>query len=443
MKILMTDRRNILGMILTGTVVVDSETVVEEGAVVTADTDIVAVGSADRLVEQYPDHEQRHVDIVAPGLINTHVHTVQSLGRGLADDVALLEWLQEAILPLEASLDAAATEVAAKLGYLELLESGVTACVDHPTVAHTDAVFEAAGELGIRARLGKVLMDRDGPASLLEETETGLAETTRLLETYHNSYDGRITYAVTPRFAISCTEDCLRGARDIAREHNVPIHTHASETQAEVEMIKQRTGKRNIEYLHDVGLTGPDVILAHGVWTAESERQLLADTDTRIVHCPSANMKLASGIAPIADYIDRGLTVGIGNDGPPCNNTLDPFTELRQASLLAKVGALDPTQLDARTVFRMATEAGAVVGGFDRVGALREGYRADIIGLETSAARATPVRDPLSHLVYSAHGDDVCLVLVDGTVRYDDGHVGVDAAAIKERARDLLPALHQ
>lgn len=424
-------------MLVTGTVVADPQTILRDGAVVTVDDRIAAVGTAADLLEQYPDHERRSVDIVAPGMINTHVHTVQSLGRGLADDVALLEWLNDAILPLEGSLTQEATAVAAKLGYLELIENGVTACVDHPTVQHTGAVFEAAGELGIRARLGKVLMDRDGPADLLEDTDAGLQETRRLLERYHKSYDGRIRYAVTPRFAVSCTAACLRGSRDIAREYGVPIHTHASETRAEVETIRDRTGQTNVAYLHDLGLTGPDVILAHGVWTTAEERRYIAETGTRVVHCPSANMKLASGIAPIADYHDRGIPVGIGNDGPPCNNTLDPFTELRQASLLAKVGALDPTQLDARAVFGMATTVGARIAGFDRVGALREGYRADLIGLDTSSARATPIHDPLSHLVYSAHGDDVRLVVIDGIRRYDDGHIGVDAAKIKATARGL------
>lgn len=428
-------------MIITGTVVADSETVIQEGAVVTVDEEIVAVGPAEKYLEQYPDHQHRSVDIVAPGLITTHVHSVQSLGRGIADDVGLLEWLNESILPLEAALDAEMTEYAAKLGYLEMIENGVTACIDHPTVANTDVVFEAAGELGLRARLGKVLMDRDGPAALLEDTDEGLRETRQLIETYHESYDGRVTYAVTPRFAISCTEACLRGAEQIAREYGVPVHTHASETRTEVTTIRERTGQSNIEYLHELGLTGPDVLLAHCIWTTPEERRLLADTDTAVVHCPSANMKLASGIAPVGDYHDRGITVGLGNDGPPCNNTLDPFSELRQASLLGKVGTLDPTACDAQTVFRMATEAGAEIGKFGPVGALREGYRADIIGLETTAARATPVHDPVSHLVYSAHGDDVSLVLIDGSVQYDDGHVGIDAEQIKSTARRIAETL--
>jgi cytosine/adenosine deaminase-related metal-dependent hydrolase len=146
-------------------------------------------------------------------------------------------------------------------------------------------------------------------------------------------------------------------------------------------------------------------------------------------------MKLASGIAPVHDYLDRGIAVALGNDGPPCNNTLDPFTEMRQASLLGKVDARDPTRLPAETVLRMATENGARAAGFDRIGRLAPGYAADVIGLTTDRTRATPVHDPLSHLVYAAHGDDVVFTMVDGEVRYEGGeHVGTDADAVRERA---------
>jgi len=194
----------------------------------------------------------------------------------------------------------------------------------------------------------------------------------------------------------------------------------------------------NVEWLDEVGLTGPDVTLAHCVWTDEAEREILSATDTRVTHCPSSNMKLASGVAPVPDYLDRGITVALGNDGPPCNNTLDAFTEMRQAALLQSVDALDPTALDARTAFEMATRNGALAAGFADIGALREGYRADVVGLSTTTSRATPVHDPISHLVYAAHGDDVSFTMVDGDVVYADGHHRtVDAASVRERATEL------
>ncbi|SDJ61442.1 Cytosine/adenosine deaminase [Halovenus aranensis] len=425
-------------MLLAGTLVADSTTVIEDGAVVTIEDEIVFVGPHHEATERYPDHERRAFDIVAPGLVGAHIHSVQSLGRGIADDEELLDWLFDHVLPMEAEMDAEAMSVAATLGYLECIESGTTTVIDHLTVTHAEQAFEAAGSVGIRGVLGKVLMDTDSPDGLLEETEAGLRESERLIEKYHGAFDDRIRYAVTPRFAVTCTEDCLRGARDLADQYEgVRLHTHASENESECERVREKTGKENIEWLHEVGLTGPDVVLAHCIWTNEHERDLLAETDTNVVHCPSANMKLASGVAPIDEYRERGITVALGNDGPPCNNTLDAFTEMRQASLLAKVDALEPTALPARNVFEMATTNGAQAAGFDRVGKLEPGWKADVIGLSTESSRATPVHDPLSHLVFAAHGDDVEFTMVDGRVVYDQGHTTVDAPAIRARAREL------
>ena len=424
-------------MLLTGTVVVDSSTVFDDGAVVVSGSRIEAVGERATVAPQYPDHDHQSYDVLLPGLVGGHIHSVQSLGRGIADDAELLDWLFDYILPMEASLSAEEMAVAAKLGYLEMIESGTTTCVDHLSVAHADEAFEAAGEIGIRGVLGKVLMDQRSPDGLLEDTQEALDESERLVRRYHGSFDDRIRYAVTPRFAVSCTEECLRGARELADAYDgVRIHTHASENQSEIETVEQDTGMRNIHWLDEVGLTGEDVVLAHCVWTDESEREVLAETGTHVTHCPSSNMKLASGTAPVRDYLDRGINVALGNDGPPCNNTLDAFTEMRQASLLAKVDDNDPTAIAAGTAFEMATENGAEAAGFDRVGALREGWKADVVGLTTDSERATPIHDPVSHLVFAAHGDDVEFTMVDGRVRYENGeHVGVDAAAIRERAQ--------
>jgi cytosine/adenosine deaminase-related metal-dependent hydrolase len=282
-------------------------------------------------------------------------------------------------------------------------------------------------------------MDRDAPDGLLEDTGAGLQESERLIGEYHGAFDDRIRYAVTPRFAVTCSEECLRGARALADDYEgVRLHTHASENRDEVATIEGRTGMRNVRWLDEVGLTGEDVLLAHCVWTDERERAILAETGTTVVHCPSANMKLASGVAPIPEYRERGVTVALGSDGPPCNNTLDPFAEMRQASLLAKVDRTDATALPAEAVFEMATVEGARAAGFDRVGRLREGWRADVIGLSTEAARATPIHDPLSHLVFAAHGDDVQFTMVDGDVVQKEGTVvSCDPVRIRTRAQEL------
>ncbi|MGQ4555132.1 5'-deoxyadenosine deaminase [Halobellus sp. GM3] len=432
-------------MLLAGTVVADARTVYDEGAVVVAGDRIEAVGPRADVEDAYPDHPVREFDLLSPGLVGGHVHSVQSVGRGIADDTALLEWLFEHVLPMEASLGSEGMRTAAELGYLELLESGTTTAIDHLSVHHAEAAFEAAINLGIRGRLGKVLMDKRAPDGLLEDTDEALATTERLAETYHGAAGDRIRYAVTPRFAVSCTEACLRGARDIAdRYEGVRIHTHASENRGEIDTVEADTGMRNIAWLDEVGLTGEDVVLAHCVHTTERERDILEATGTHVTYCPSSNMKLASGIAPIADYLERGINVALGNDGPPCNNTLDPFTEMRQASLLQKVDRLDPEVAPAQTVFEMATLGGARAAGFETVGALREGWAADVIALDTDLTRATPLFDPLSHLVFSAHGDDVTFTMVDGDVVYDEAFGGLqtaDADEIRRRARAVASDL--
>jgi len=206
--------------------------------------------------------------------------------------------------------------------------------------------------------------------------------------------------------------------------------------------VKQDTGRRNIHWLDEVGLTGEDVVLAHCVWTDDSERELLAETGTHVTHCPSSNMKLASGIAPIVAYLDRGINVALGNDGPPCNNTLDPFTEMKQASILQKVDQLDPTVTPTATIFEMATVNGAKAAGFEKVGKLKPGWKADIVGLSTDTTRATPLHDVFSYLVFAARSDDVKFTMVDGDVLMEDGEVTVaNAEAIRQTATEISESL--
>jgi len=430
-------------MLLTGTVIQDSQSYIEDGGVVVDGSRIERVGQEAQLREQYPSHDHREFDIVAPGFVQAHVHSVQVPGRGLADDTDLFEWLEEYILPIEAAMTPDELELASKLSYIEFIENGTTCCIDHLTVNHSERAFEAAGDVGIRGALGKVIMDRESPEGLLESTDDALAESEQLLEKYHRSYDDRIRYAVTPRFTPTCTEAALRGSRELAdRGEKVRIHTHASENEGVVEFANAEYGMGDIEWLDEVGLTGEDVVLAHVILTEDSEREILAETGTHVCHCPSSNMKIGAGIAPVADYLDRGINVALGNDGAPVNNTMDPFVDLRQSTLLQKIDHLDPTMLPAETAFEMATVNGASAVGFEKTGKLREGWTADIIGIDNEATRTIPMYDPYSHLVYASNGNDVRFTMVDGEVLLDDGKiVSVDAESVRERARETFPDL--
>lgn len=414
-------------MLLKGTVVIDHEQFIEDGAIVVEGDTIEEVGDRTEIVDAYPGHEEQRYDIILPGLVQTHIHSVQSPGRGLADDTELFEWLYDHILPIEANFEPKELKLASKISYFELIENGTTTCIDHLTVHHSEQAFEAAKEVGIRGAIGKVLMDRDSPEGLQEDTGEGLKETRDLIETYHRENGDRIRYAITPRFTPTCSEDCLRGVRSLADEYaDVIIHTHASEADSVVENTRAERAMGDTEWLHEVGLTGDDVVFAHVISTTESEREILQETGTHVAYCPSSNMKTGAGIAPITDYLERGINVSLGNDGAPANNVLDPLAEMRVATLLQKVEHKDPQILPARLVFKMATYNGAKAAGFDRLGRLRPGWKADIIGLNAEDFRTIPLHDVYSHLVYAANGSDVEFTMVDGEVLMSGGEIQVD-----------------
>ncbi|MCA1593336.1 MAG: amidohydrolase family protein [Acidobacteria bacterium] len=291
--------------------------------------------------------------------------------------------------------------------------------------SHTDETFRVVEETGFRATVGKCMMDRggDAPAELQEETEKSINESLALLEKWHGRADGRLRYCFAPRFAISCTRELLDRVATLARERGVMIHTHASENRAEIRLVEEETGQRNVEYLDAVGISGPHVLLAHCVHVSESEMNLLRETGTHVAHCPSSNLKLGSGIAPIAEMIERGVSVSLGADGAPCNNRLDMFTEMRTAALLQKV-TKGTESLPASRVLRMATIDGArALGQEGEIGSLEAGKRADITILDLNRLHLTPRPDVISTIVYAAEAADVRTVLIDGAVVLLDGEL--------------------
>jgi len=287
------------------------------------------------------------------------------------------------------------------------------------TVHHTDAIFGAAERSGIRATIGKAMMDLPDPQipkGLAESTAASLDESARLIERWHGAASNRLRYAYAPRFVLSCTDELLREVGVQARARGVRIHTHASENTGEVALVRQRYGKENITVLDELGLLGPHSCIAHGVHLSADERRLLALRGAHVCHCPSSNLKLASGIADIPALIAAGVSVALGADGAPCNNNLDGFLELRLAALLHKPKH-GPLALPAPEAVRLATFAGArALGLEDRVGSLELGKRADMIAVDLSALHAVPSGSPWSAIAYAAKACDVRHVAVDGTL---------------------------
>jgi 5-methylthioadenosine/S-adenosylhomocysteine deaminase len=373
--------------------------------------------------------------LVTPGLVNGHTHLAMTLLRGYADGLPLETWLQDHVGPVEAAFEPADVYAGARLGALELIRSGTTAVAD--MYFHNGAVVDALREAGLRARVGfgvlTVTKDEDGAR---EE----LAETLRVAREYDGAADGRIRTAVMPHALTTVGESYLRDLVPDAREAGYPVHFHANETRAEVDPIVDERGERPLEYADDLGMLGPDDWVAHAVHTDATEHQLLAERDTAAVHCPAANMKLASGMAPVQAMLDRGVTVGLGTDGAASNNDLDMFDEMRDAAMLGKLAADDASALPAETVVEMATRGSAEAIGLP-VGRIDPGAPADLAVVDFQAAHLTPEHDPVSHLVYAARGSDVRHTVCDGRVLMRDREVlTLDGDAVCREAAERAHA---
>ena len=378
---------------------------------------------------------------VLPGFVQTHIHLCQTLFRGAADDLPLLDWLKKRVWPMEAAHTAESVRASARLGVAELIKGGTTCALTMETVNHTTEVFRVVDESGFRAIVGKCMMDKgdDVPAALHEETDNSINESLSLLEAWHGKADGRIGYCFAPRFALSCTPELLAQVAQLARDRSVMVHTHASENKNECALVESETGKRNVAYLDSLGLSGPHVVLAHCVHLDPAELDTLANTRTNVAHCPSSNLKLGSGIAEITRMLERDISVSLGADGAACNNRLDMFTEMRTMALLQKA-LHGPEAVPAKQALRMATLGGAKALGLEKqIGSLEIGKRADLIVVNLDSLHSAPhERNLVSALVYSAQTSDVRSVVIDGKILVKDGklltldEVSVFAEATRE-----------
>jgi len=432
-------------VVYNGTVLtLDAEdTIVDGGAVAIVGDEIVAVGPTDTLLDRYPAASRIDAagGIVLPGLINAHTHVPMVLFRGLADDLELMDWLENHIFPAEAEyVDEAFGRWGTRLACLEMLRGGITTFVD--MYYFEEAIAEEADRCGMRAIVGETLIDFPAPDNAT--WEEAVASMRSFADRWKNH--PRISPAVAPHAPYTVSADHLRAAYALAEELNLPMLIHLAEDRSEVEQLMASTGMTPVTYLDDLGILSARVHAAHVVWPTASEIELLARRGVGVAHCPQSNMKVAAGIAPVPKMLAAGIAVGLGTDGAASNNDLDLWEEIDTAAKLHKVASLDPTALDARQALRMATIEGARALDLDQqIGSLEPGKRADLIVVRTDAFHQQPHYDPYSLLVYSTKASDVDTVIIDGRVVVEDGEVlSLDIDAILEqvnRYRDRLAVL--
>ncbi len=323
-----------------------------EGDVSIQDGRIAAI--APHITEPHTRTIDAHGGYVLPGFIQTHIHLCQTLFRGFADDLPLMDWLRTRVWPMEAAHTPASLRSAARLATTELLASGTTSVLTMETVHDTDVVFEAVAESGMRAVIGKCMMDFDAqvPGRLQEQTRASIDESVAIRARWDGAANGRLHAAFAPRFAVSCSRELLEAVAGLSQQHHALVHTHASESREEIAIVRERSGGLgNLAYLASLHLATPRLCAAHCVWADEAEQRLLAEHDVKVMHCPGSNLKLGSGVAPVPEMIARGITVSLGADGAACNNRLDMFDEMRLAAILQAM-RVRPGILPARDVRR-------------------------------------------------------------------------------------------
>ncbi len=370
--------------------------------------------------------------LVLPGLINGHTHAAMSLFRGLADDLPLMEWLTNYIFPVESRMDAEFVYAGTQLACAEMIMSGSTTFCD--MYLFEDQVAMAGKEAGMRCLVGEVTYDFPSPH--YGPVENALPFSESLIRAWEK--DPLVHIAVEPHSLFTCSPDLLKSSGELARRYGVPLIIHVAETEAEVEDVKKRYGRRPVDHLASLGLLDSNLIADHCVHLTPLEIDALAESGVRVVHTPESNMKLASGVAPVSRMLSKGIVVGLGTDGCASNNNLDLFGEMDSAAKLAKVNAMDPTVMDAETVLRMATINGATALGLGEItGSLEPGKKADIIVVDTKKPHLTPLYNPYSHMVYSARGSDVRHSLIDGRLVMEDRRLlTLDLDSVMDRARE-------
>ena len=416
-------RRTIALVVVGGTVLTQNAAheILSPGAVAIDGTDIVEVGTPEAIAARYraTDTIEARGDVVLPGLINTHTHAPMVMYRGLADDLALMDWLQKYIFPAEAkTVSPELVRIGTRLAALEMIESGTTTFAD--MYYFEEEIAKAAIEAGLRGVLGQTIIQF--PVADARTPADGLARAERFIEEFKDN--GLVVPAVAPHALYTNDRATLVASAELGRKHGVPVIIHFAETEEEVRLAREKFNATPAAYLESIGFWGPNTLAAHAIWVTDDDITILKRHGIGLSHNPESNMKLASGAAPVSKYLAAGVALGLGTDGAASNNDLDMFEAMRQASFLAKHVTKNPTTLPARAALDLATVGGARALHMEqRIGSLATGKRADLIVVSMRSARQTPLYDPVSHLVYTTRGDDVRTTIVNGRVLMRDRQV--------------------
>jgi len=374
--------------------------------------------------------------VAIPGLINTHTHIPMSLLRGIADDMELMEWLNTKIWPIEANLDPESVKCGALLGMLEAIRTGTTTLVD--MYFFEDVIAEAAIEIGVRAILASSYMDFGTPQARDKEKAFRIAKD--FVKEWKNKEE-LVIPSIGPHAPYTCSPDLIQESIEFALENDCLIQIHLAEDYSEVEEIKRRYGKTPVRHVADLGLFKAKVIAAHVIWPDEDEIGLLTNKNVLVSHNPISNLKVAAGISPVPEMLSKGVSVGLGTDGPASNNTVDMFETMKAAALIHKCAKKDPTVMKAQQVFDMATIISAENLGLN-VGSIEEGRLADIVILNTDLPWWTPLHSVLSHLIYAARSTDVNTVIIDGKIVLRERKlITLDEREIRTKASEISKSI--
>jgi 5-methylthioadenosine/S-adenosylhomocysteine deaminase len=425
-------------LLLSGGTVVTMDSVfrvIEDGAVAVKGERIVAVGPARELRARYA--AARAIDttgrIVMPGLVNTHTHVPMTLLRGVADDVELMVWLTKYIWPAEnAHVTPEFVTWGTRLAAWEMIRTGTTTFAD--MYFYEDQVAEAAKQAGLRGFCAATVMDHPVPG--LKDADEGLRVAEAFLKKW--SGDPLIVPALGPHAAYTVSPETLLRVQALAARYGAPLTIHAAESPSEMQMVREKYGTTTVAHLERIGFLGPNVTLNHAIWLSDEEIATIGRLGVGTAHCPSSNMKIASGVSPVPKLRKAGVRAGLGTDGPASNNDLNLFEEIDLALKLHKITSGDPAVLSARDGVEMATIGGARALHMEKeIGSLEPGKRADLIVLAGDAPWAQTRYDVYSHLAYAQKGSDVVTTIVNGRVLMEDGRLlTLDTAAIAARARE-------